>query len=121
MTPSARRLIEALLAARNAGSTDQTRALLAPDATYWDCLDGQVRGAEPVAEALVASHAGSAKPRFVPETLAAAGDHAVMELSVYDGAGSEATCYPATEAYEMRGGLVAGCRAYLDPKDVRDE
>ena len=117
MIPSARQLIEALLAARNAGSTDQTRALLAPDATYWDCLGGQIRGAEPVAEALVASHAGSAQPRFVAETLAAAGEHAVMEVRVCH---SEATGYPATEVYEVRGGLVAGCRVYLDPADVRE-
>ena len=121
MTPSARRLIEALLAARNAGSTDQTRALLAPDARYWDCLGGQVRGAEPVAGALLASHTGSAQPRFVAETLAAAGGHAVMEVRVCHGAGSEASGYPATEVYELRGGLVAGCRAYLDPADVRAE
>ena len=120
MTPSARRLIEALLAARNAGSTDRTRALLAPDATYWDCLGGQVRGAEPVAEALVAGHAGSAQPRFVPETLAAAGGHAVMELRVCHGGVSEPTGYPATEVYELRGGLVAGCRVYVDPADVRE-
>jgi limonene-1,2-epoxide hydrolase len=119
VTPSARQLIEALLAARNAGSTDQTRALLAPDATYWNCLGGQVRGAEPVAEALVASHAASARPRFVVETLAAAGGHAVMELRVCHGEGSQATDYPATEVYELRAGLVVGCRAYVDPADVR--
>jgi limonene-1,2-epoxide hydrolase len=119
VTPSARQVIEAVLAARNAGSTDQTRALLAPDATYWDCLGGQVRGAEPVAEALVTGHAGSARPRFVAETLAAAGGHAVVELRVCHGESSEATDYPATEVYELRAGLVVGCRVYLDPADVR--
>ena len=120
MTPSARRLMESLLAARNAGSTDRTRALLASDATYWDCLGGQLRGAEPVAEVLVRSHAGGAQPRFVAETLAAAGGHAVMELRVCHGAGGGATGYPATEVYELRGGLVAGCRVYVDPADVRE-
>jgi limonene-1,2-epoxide hydrolase len=119
VTPAARELVEALLAARNAGSREQIRALLSPDATYWDCLGGRVRGAEPVTEALVASGAGSGRPRFVAERLAATGGHAVMELRVCSGQGSDAAGYPVTEVYELRRGLIAGCRTYLDPAEVR--
>jgi limonene-1,2-epoxide hydrolase len=115
VTPAAREVVEALLAARNAGSREQVRALLAPDATYWDCLGGRVGGAEAVTESLVAS---GGSPRFVVETLAAAEDRAVMELRVSSGQGSEVAGYPVTEVYELRRGLVAGCRAYLDPEDV---
>jgi limonene-1,2-epoxide hydrolase len=118
VTPAVRELVEALLAARNAGSREQVRALLAPEATYWDCLRGRVRGAEAVTEALVTSGAGGVRPRFVAETLAAGGDHAVAELRVRSGQGSEAAGYPVTEVYELRQGLVAGCRTYLDPADV---
>ena len=119
MTPSARELVEALLAARNTGSSEQVNAFLTPDATYWDCLGGQVRGAEAVTKALVASQAGGARPRFIAETLAAGDRHAVAELTVYDAGPSEAPGYPATEVYELRAGLVAECRAYLDPAAVR--
>ena len=119
MTPSARELVEALLAARNTGSSEQVHALLAPDATYWDCLGGQVRGAEAVTRALVASKARGARPRFIAETLAAGDRHAVAELTVYDAGPSDASGYPATEVYELREGLVAECRAYLDPAAVR--
>jgi limonene-1,2-epoxide hydrolase len=119
VTQAAHQLVETLLAARNAGSGPQVRALLAPDATHWDCLSGHVHGQEAVAEALVASRAGSPRPRFVAETLAAAGARAVVELRVCPGEGSEAAGYPVTEVYELRGGLVARCRTYLDPADVQ--
>ncbi len=119
MTAAARQLVETLLAARNAGSSEQVRALLASDASYWDCLGGQVGGAEAVTRALTTSHAGSARPRFIAETLAAAEGHAVAELRVCAGEASEAAGYPVTEVYELRGGLVGGCRTYLDPADVR--
>jgi limonene-1,2-epoxide hydrolase len=119
VTRAAHQLVETLLAARNVGSSEQVRALLAPDATHWDCLSGRVQGPEAVTEALVASRAGSARPSFVAERLAAAGGHAVVELRVCAGERSEAAGYPVTEVYELRGGLVAGCRAYLDPADVR--
>jgi limonene-1,2-epoxide hydrolase len=119
VTPAVRELVEALLAARNAGSREHVRALLAPEATYWDCLRGRVRGAEAVTEALVTSDAGSERPRFVAERLAATGGHAVMEVRVCSDQGSEAAGYPVTEVYELRQGLVTGCRTYLDPADMR--
>ena len=104
MTASARELVEALLAARNTGSREQVHALLTPDATYWDCLGGQVRGAEAVAEALIRS-------RLIAETLAAGDRHAVAELTTHDAGPGD----PVTEVYELREGLVAECRAYFDP------
>jgi limonene-1,2-epoxide hydrolase len=119
VTPAARELVEALLAARSAGSSEQVRALLAPDASYWDCLTGRVRGAEAVTRVLLISHAGNARPRFVAERLAAGGGQAVTELRVCDAEAGDAPGYPATEVYELRAGLVAACRTYLDPADVR--
>jgi ketosteroid isomerase-like protein len=121
VTAAAHDLVEALLAARNAGSSEQVRALLTPDATYWDCLGGRIRGAEPVAEALVASHVRGARPRFVAGTLAAGDGHAVMELRVCDAEESDALGYPATDVYELREGRIAECRTYLDPAEVRRE
>jgi SnoaL-like domain len=117
MSAPGRDLVEALLAARNAASSEQVRALLAPDATYWDCLRGRVRGAEAVTDALLAGHTGRATPRFVAGTLAAGDRHAVVELRVCDAGPNEAG-YPATEVYELRSGLIAGCRTYLDPVEV---
>jgi ketosteroid isomerase-like protein len=119
VTAPGRDLVEALLAARNAASSDQVRALLASDATYWDCLRGRVEGAEAVAEALLAGHTGRATPpRFIAGTLAAGDRHAVVELRVRDAEASEAPGYPATEVYELRSGRIAGCRTYLDPAEV---
>jgi len=118
VSASARELVKTLLAARNAGSSEQVRVLLASDATYWDCLSGRVRGAEAVTEALLASHAGRASPRLMAETLATGDRHAVIELRVCDAEHSERPGYLATEVYELRAGLIAECRAYLDPADV---
>ena len=119
MTLTARELAQALLAARSAGSSEELRALLAPDASYWDCLTGRVRGAEAVTRALLTSHAGNARPRFVAELLAVGGGHAVTELRVCDAQAGDAPGYPATEVYELRAGLVAACRTYLDPAGLR--
>ena len=119
MSSAARGLVEALLAARNAGSNEEVRARVAPDAAHWDCLRGWVRGADAVTAALVAPPAGSARPRFVTEALAAAGGHVVVEVRVCDAEARDAPGYPATEVYELREGLVAACRTYVDPADLQ--
>ena len=119
MISATRQLVETFVEARNAGSSELVRTLLAPDATYWDCLSGHVQGAVAVANALVSSRSDCARPRFVAERLAAAEGHAVVELRVPPSGGSEAAGYPVTEVYELGRGLVTGCRSYLDPEDVQ--
>jgi hypothetical protein len=95
---SARATVEALLTARAEGSHEGVRERLAPDAAYWDCVRGDLHGAAAVAGAL------AERAPLAVRVLAAAGDHAVVEL---DGA--------VTEVYGLEAGAVAWCRTYLDP------
>jgi hypothetical protein len=97
-----RATIEALLAARDRGSRHAIGELLNPGATYWDCVRGEVRGADAVAAAL------SERSGSPVRVLAAAGRHAVVELEA-----------AVTEVYGVERGTVAWCRTYLDPGGPR--
>jgi ketosteroid isomerase-like protein len=117
MSTAARRIVEELLAARDAGATGDVRGLLGPDVTYWDCLRGELRGRDAVAVALTETPVGGVRPRFALQTLAAADAHAVVELTVT--AAAPAATYGATEVYGLDAGSVVRCRAYLDPAELQ--
>jgi ketosteroid isomerase-like protein len=103
---SARELVAALVAARNARSPEQAARALRDDVRYWDCERGDVEGRDAVATALTAVDG----PVEV-ETLAASGDDAVAELQIRAGGRS----YRSTEVYRVAGGSIASVKAYFDP------
>jgi hypothetical protein len=105
----ARRVLEELVAARNAGSRERVAQLLAGDVRYWDCERGQLAGREAVASALVALDA-----HVAVETVAAAEDVAVVELQ----AGAPAR-YRSTEVYRLAGSAIISVQAYFDPRSRR--
>jgi SnoaL-like domain len=103
----ARAVLEELLGARRERSPGRAAELLAADARYWDCVRGDVAGRDAVAAALTEDEA-----RIELETLAAAGDDAVLELQVERAGGRRRS----TEVYHLAGGAIASIRAYFDPE-----
>jgi hypothetical protein len=98
----ARALLGELIAARDAGSAGRTAALLGDDVRYWDARHGELSGREAVAAALTAG------TPVELETIAAAGDDAVVELQV-------ARRYRSTEVYTLENGAIVSIKAYFDP------
>jgi ketosteroid isomerase-like protein len=105
MMSEARTLLGELIAARNAGSPQRAAALLGDDVRYWDCEHGELAGREAVAGALTARAA-----HVEPETIAAAGADAVVELQVTE-AGRR---YRSTEVYRLAEGVIVSVSAYFD-------
>jgi limonene-1,2-epoxide hydrolase len=106
VSPTTRAVLEALVAARNAGSAGRAARLLSDDVRYWDPERGDVRGPDAVAAVMTARNA-----RVAFETLADGGEDAVVELQVEEGGAP----YRSTEVYRLAGGRVASVRAYFDP------
>ncbi len=106
MSRDPRATLGELVAARNERSAERAALLLRDDIRYWDCERGDVEGRERVAAALTAANA-----RLEVETLAAAGEDAVVELQVHEGGPP----YRSTEVYRVVDGAVASVRAYFDP------
>jgi hypothetical protein len=102
----ARHVLDALVAARNAGSAERAAGVLRDDVRYWDPHHGDLRGRDAVAGALTAPAA-----RLETETVAASGDDAVIEVRVREGDRD----YRSTEVYRLEAGEVASIRAYFDP------
>jgi hypothetical protein len=100
-----RAILADLVAARSAGSRARVSALLADDVRYWDCERGNLAGREAVGEALMG--------HVAVETIAAAGDDAVLELQ-----GESPSCSRSTEVYRLAGGAIASIKAYFDPDVV---
>jgi hypothetical protein len=101
-----RQVLSELLAARNARSPERAAGALAPDVRYWDPDRGGVFGREAVAEALTAPAAF-----LEAETVAAAGQDAVMELQLHEAGRT----YRSTEVYRVASGRVASIKAYFEP------
>jgi hypothetical protein len=112
MTESAllRRVLAELLDLRNAHAPERAAAALAADVRYWDPDRGEVFGREAVAAALTAADA-----RVEAETVAVAGEDAVMELQLQ---GADRT-FRSTEVYRVISGRVTSIKAYLEPPAPR--
>jgi ketosteroid isomerase-like protein len=106
MTDDARQVLEELLAARNERSPERAAAALADDARYWDPDRGEVAGRDAVAGALTDLDA-----RLGAETVAVAGDDAVVEVQVQE----RGRTFRSTEVYRLTSGRIASIRAYFDP------
>ena len=111
-----REALEQLVAARNAGSSEDAAQLLAADVRYWDCVRGDVAGRAEVAAVLCDSPAPGAE--LVVDALAVDGGHGVVELSASGHGASGPFELHATEAYALEDAGIAWCRAYFDPAEL---
>jgi hypothetical protein len=114
---SARDLILAVTAARNEAAAADLTGLLLADASYWDCLHGNVSGPKRIALLLCDPLAGR-DAQLTVETLVAEDDRAVVELRVRATAPGPAIELRRTEVYGLQEGGIAWCRAYFDPAEL---
>jgi ketosteroid isomerase-like protein len=114
-------LVVELVDAYNAKSVSRVAALYELDAEFWDPFhrDG-VRGRAAIAEVVAGLFAALPDERMEIATLAGDERYAVAEFRSTGTLPATGVpfAFEFTEVYDVRDGLIASCRVYLDPEQL---
>lgn len=119
--PQPKDLVKELVDAYNAKSVGRIAALYEPDAEYWDPFHREgVRGRDAIAEVVAGLFAALPDERMEILTLAGDDRYAVAEFRSIGTSPTSGAPFELefTEVYEVRDGLIASCRVYLDPEQL---
>lgn len=118
----ARTLIGQITAAYNARDTDVLMGLYQPDVVYWSTIGEPRFGIDAVRRNIDVLHRRFPDERMSAKTIITDGDVIVVEFeSTGTNPADPGYTIEFTEVFELRDGMVASVKVYLDPQDVEQE
>lgn len=118
----ARTLIGQITEAYNARDTDILTALYQPDVVYWSTIGATRFGIDAVRQNVDLLHRRFPDERMSAKTIITDGDVIVVEFeSTGTNPADPGYAIEFTEVFELRDGMVASVKVYLDPQDIEQE
>lgn len=118
----ARTLIGQITEAYNARDTDILTALYQPDVVYWSTIGATRFGIDAVRQNVDLLHRRFPDERMSAKTIITDGDVIVVEFeSTGTNSADPGYTIEFTEVFELRDGMVASVKVYLDPQDIEQE
>jgi len=116
---AAQELIDQLVSAYNAHSTEILSELYQPDVSYWSVLSGTSHGRQAVIESIERLHVELPDEQMRVKTVIADDDVIVVEFQS-TGTDSDGRPYVLdfTEVFQVVDGKVASIKVYIDPDEV---